>query len=140
MAEIKTKKNDASVEAFLQTIKEEEKIKDCAVVLKMMKQITKQEPKMWGSSIVGFGSFHYKSERSKQEGDWFMIGFSPRKQNLTIYIISGFGLYKEQLKNLGKHTTSVSCLYVKRLSDINIKVLEELVSLSFKHMKEKYKK
>ncbi len=140
MAEIKTKKNDASVEAFLQTIKEEEKIKDCAVVLKMMKQITKQEPKMWGSSIVGFGSFHYKSERSKQEGDWFMIGFSPRKQNLTIYIISGFGLYMEQLKNLGKHTTSVSCLYVKRLSDINIKVLEELVSLSFKHMKEKYKK
>ena len=140
MAEIKTKKNDASVEAFLQTIKEAEKIKDCAVVLKMMKQITKQEPKMWGSSIVGFGSFHYKSERSKQEGDWFMIGFSPRKQNLTIYIISGFGLYMEQLKNLGKHTTSVSCLYVKRLSDINIKVLEELVSLSFKHMKEKYKK
>ena len=140
MVEIKTKKNDASVEAFLQTIKEEEKIKDCAVVLKMMKQITKQEPKMWGSSIVGFGSFHYKSERSKQEGDWFMIGFSPRKQNLTIYIISGFDLYMEQLKNLGKHTTSVSCLYVKRLSDINIKVLEELVSLSFKHMKEKYKK
>lgn len=140
MAEIKTKKNDASVEAFLQTVKEEEKIKDCAAILKMMKRVTKEKPKMWGSSIVGFGSFHYKSERSKQEGDWFITGFSPRKQNLTIYIIAGFGMYKEQMKNLGKHTTGSSCLYIKRLSDINIKVLEELVSLSFSHMKEKYKK
>lgn len=140
MAELKTKKNDASVEAFLQTVKEEEKIKDCAALLKMMKRVTKEKPKMWGSSIVGFGSFHYKSERSKQEGDWFITGFSPRKQNLTIYIIAGFGMFKEQMKNLGKHTTGSSCLYIKRLSDIDFKVLEELVSLSFKHMKEKYKK
>jgi len=140
MAEIKTKKNDASVETFLQTVKEEEKIKDCAAILKMMKRVTGEKPKMWGSSIVGFGSFHYKSERSKQEGDWFITGFSPRKQNLTIYIIAGFGMFKEQMKNLGKHTTGSSCLYIKRLSDINANVLEELVCLSYKYMKEKYKK
>ena len=109
-------------------------------LLAMMKKITRQEPKMWGSSIVGFGSFHYKSERSKQEGDWFMTGFSPRKQNLTIYIIPGFAQYGELLKKLGKYKTSVSCLYINKLADVDQKILTELVSISYKDMQEKYKK
>ena len=108
-------------------------------LLAMMKKITKQEPRMWGSSIVGFGSFHYKSERSKQEGDWFMTGFSPRKQNLTVYIIPGFAKYETLMKKLGKFKTSVSCLYINKLADVDSKVLIELITVAFKDMKEKYK-
>jgi hypothetical protein len=136
MAELKTIKNDANVEAFLQTIKDEEKRKDCKVVLKMMKQITKQEPKMWGSSIVGFGSYHYKSERSKREGDWFITGFSPRKQNLTLYIMPGINYYKDIIKKLGKCKTSVSCLYMNKLADVDITILKELITTAYKQMKE----
>lgn len=139
MAEPKTKMNDAGVETFLQTIKKEEMRKDCDVVLKMMKQVTKQVPKMWGSSIVGFGSFHYKSERSKQEGDWFITGFSPRKQNLTVYIIPGFAKYEALMKKLGKYKTSVSCLYINKLADVDTEVLKELITVSYKFMQEKYK-
>jgi hypothetical protein len=137
MAEIKTKQNDASVEAFLQSVKEEQKRKDAEVILKMMKAITKEKPKMWGSSIVGFGSYHYKSERSKQEGDWFLTAFSPRKQNLTIYILPSVDSYKEQLKQLGKYKNSVSCLYINKLADVDITVLKELVSIAYKTMKQK---
>ncbi len=136
MAEIKTKKNDASVEAFLQIVKEEEKRKDCMAILTMMKKITKTEPKMWGSSIVGFGSYHYKSERSKQEGDWFITGFSPRKQNLTLYIMPGIDYYKDIVKKLGKCKTSVSCLYINKLADVDITVLKELIGTAYKRMKE----
>lgn len=136
MAEIKTKKNEASVDAFLQTIKEEGKRKDCEIILKMMKQVSKQEPKMWGTSIVGFGSYHYKSERSKQEGDWFITGFSPRKQNLTIYIMPGIDYYKDLVKQLGKCKTSVSCLYINKLADVDIVVLKQLITTAYKQMKE----
>ena len=136
MAELKTQKNDASVEAFLQTVKEEEKRKDCETILKMMKQTSKQEPKMWGSSIVGFGTYHYKSERSKQEGDWFITGFSPRKANLTLYIMPGVDYYKELVQQLGKCKTSVSCLYINKLADVDTKVLKELISTAYKRMKE----
>lgn len=136
MAEIKTKKNEASVEAFLQTIQEEEKKRDCEALLKMMKQVTRQEPKMWGTSIVGFGSYHYKSERSKQEGDWFITGFSPRKQNLTIYIMPGIDYYKDLVKQLGKCKTSVSCLYINKLADVDIAVLKNLITTAYKRMKE----
>jgi hypothetical protein len=139
MAELKTKMNDASVEAFLQTIESEEKRNDCKTILAMMKKITKQEPKMWGSSIVGFDSYHYKSERSKQEGDWFMIGFSPRKQNLTMYFLSGFLKYEELMKKLGKHKKSGSCLYINKLADVDLKILKELLTSSYQYMKEKYK-
>ena len=138
MAEIKTKKNDASVEVFLQTFSEEKR-KDCEVVLKMMKQASKEEPKMWGSSIVGFGSYHYKSERSRQEGDWFITGFSPRKANLTLYILPSISHYPELLKKLGKCKTSVSCLYINKLADVDIKVLKELIDTAYKKMKEKVK-
>ena len=141
MAEIKTKKNDGSVPAFLQSVKEEEKRKDSMALLAMMKKITGQEPKMWGNSIIGFGSYHYKSERSKQEGDWFMTGFSPRKQNLSIYIIPGFTAYGDLMKKLGKYKiSSGSCLYINKLADVDNAVLKELVSSSFKYMKEKHKK
>ena len=139
MAEIKTKKNDGDVMAFLHSVSDEEKQKASLVILEMMKKVTKEQPKMWGSSIVGFGSYHYKSERSKQEGDWFMTGFSPRKLNLTIYILPGFGKYDGLMQKLGKYKTSVSCLYINKLADVDIKVLKELITLSYNYMKEKYK-
>lgn len=136
MAELKTKQTNASVEAFLQTVKEEGKRKDCLAVLALIKKATKTEPKMWGSSIVGFGSYHYRSERSKQEGDWFITGFSPRKQNLTLYIMPGIGHYKDLLQKLGKHKTGGSCLYINKLADIDTSVLKELISTAYKRMKE----
>ena len=137
MAEIKTKLNDASVTDFLNGIPDEEKRKDCFEVLKMMKQAAKAEPKMWGASIVGFGKYHYKSA-SGREGDWMLIGFSPRKQNITLYIMPGFERNKDLLKKLGKHSISGgSCLYIKKLSDVDKKVLKELVSESVKVMKKK---
>ena len=136
MAELKTKLNDASVDDFLAAYPEETR-KDCYEILKMMKSATKAEPKMWGTSIIGFGSYHYKSERSKQEGDWPLTGFSPRKQNLTLYFMTGFDRYGSLLKKLGKHSVSKGCLYIKRLSDVDKKVLKELITDSVKVMKAK---
>lgn len=134
--ELKTKLNDASVDDFLAAYPEETR-KDCYEILKMMKQAAKAEPKMWGTSIVGFGSYHYKSERSRQEGDWPLTGFSPRKQNLTLYIMSGFERHASLLKKLGKHSLGKGCLYIKRLSDVDKKVLKQLVNESVKVMSAK---
>lgn len=134
MAELKTKPNDAGVEKFLNGIKDEKRQQDCFKVLEMMKKITKEEPKMWGSSIVGFGSYHYKYE-SGREGDWFLTGFSPRKQNLTIYIMVGFKKYYTLMKKLGKYKTGSSCLYIKMLEDVDKMVLKELITISVKQMK-----
>ena len=136
MAELKTKLNDASVEAFLQTVENEEKRKDSMAILALIKKITKAEPKMWGSSIVGFGSYRYKSPTTKREGDWFITGFSPRKQNLTLYIMPGIGNYKDLVKKLGKCKTGGSCLYINKLADVDITVLKELISTAYKRMKE----
>ena len=136
MAELKTKPNILSVEKFLNSIKDEQKRKDSFQVLEMMKKITKEEPIMWGTSIVGFGKYHYKYA-SGREGDWFLTGFSPRKQNLTLYIMSGFKRYNELMKKLGKHKTGSSCLYINKLDDIDLKVLKELISESVKYMKNK---
>lgn len=136
MAELKTKVNNASVDDFLAAYPEETR-KDCYEILKMMKSATKAEPKMWGTSIVGFGSYHYKSERSRQEGDWPLVGFSPRKQNLTLYIMTGFDRYGDLLARLGKHSLGKGCLYIKRLSDVDKKVLKELITESVKVMKAK---
>ena len=133
-AELKTKVNDASVEGFLNSIKDEQTRADCFEILKLMKQVTKEEPKMWGASIVGFGSYHYKSA-SGREGDWMLTGFSPRKQNLTLYLMSGFDAHADLLKKLGKHKTSVGCLYIKKLEDVDKKVLKELVVETVKTMK-----
>ena len=132
--ELKTKVNDASVEDFLNSVTDEQKREDCFEILRLMKQVTKEEPKMWGSSIVGFGSYHYKGA-SGREGDWLLTGFSPRKENLTLYIMGGFDLHQDLLKKLGKHKTSVGCLYIKKLDDVDKEVLKELVAESVKTTK-----
>jgi hypothetical protein len=134
MTELKTKVNNASVTQFLKTVEDEGTRKDCQALLKLMTEITKEKPKMWGDSIVGFGSYHYKGA-SGREGDWMLTGFSPRKQNLTIYIIAGFDKQGPLLKKLGKHTTSRGCLYIKRLSDVDAKLLKQLVTDSVRTMK-----
>jgi len=119
--DVKTKVNDASVTDFLNSVTDEQKRKDSLAILKIMKQMTKEEPKMWGASIVGFGSYHYKGA-SGREGDWMQIGFSPRKQNLTLYLMGGFNAHTDLLKKLGKHKTSVGCLYIKKLEDVDVDV------------------
>lgn len=130
MAELKTKVNDASIEQFINKIADEEKRSDSRVLVKMMKQITKQPPKIWGPSIVGFGSYHYKYA-SGREGDMCLIGFSPRKEALTLYGIGGLKRLAPLLKKLGKHKTGKGCLYIKTLNDVDLKVLEGLFSKSF---------
>jgi hypothetical protein len=139
MAELKTQKNDASVRDFINLVEDESKKQDCLKLLEIFKECTGEEPSMWGSSIVGYGTYHYKSERSKQEGDWLMTGFSPRKQNLTIYIMPGFDSLQKELAKLGKHKTTVSCLYIKRLADIDEGVLRSIISNSYQSMKKQYK-
>ena len=134
-AELKTKVNNANVESFLNAVKDEAVRKDCFEIMKMMKQVTKEEPKMWGPTIVGFGSYHYKG-KSGREGDWMLIGFSPRKQNLTLYLTGGFDTHADLLKTLGKFTTSVGCLYIKTLDDVDKKVLKALLQASVKKMKQ----
>jgi hypothetical protein len=129
MAEIKTKKNEASVEAFLDGVANERRRQDAEVVLELMRQVTGEEPAMWGSSIVGFGRYHYRYE-SGREGDWFLTGFSPRKQSLTLYIMSGFRGYEGLLGRLGKHKTGKGCLYVNKLADVDLDVLRQLVEQS----------
>ena len=130
MAEMKTKQTEASVEDFLNRIEDNQKREDCFEIVKMMKQVTKKEPKMWGPSIIGFGSYHYKYE-SGREGDSLQIGFSPRKQNITLYILLGVNHENPLLQKLGKHSTGKGCLYIKRLADVDKKVLQELIKESF---------
>lgn len=137
MTELKTKKNDASVKDFLNGVEPEQKRNDSFNILEMMQAITGEAPKMWGPSIVGFGNYHYKYE-SGREGDWFMTGFSPRKQNLTVYIMPGFNRYPELMKKLGKHKTGKGCLYINRLEEVDQQVLGELLARSVKYLKEKY--
>ena len=131
MAELKTKATQASVDRFLQRIKDEKKRQDCYQILTMMKKATKAEPKMWGTSIIGFGDYHYKYA-SGRENDWFITGFSPRKQNLTLYILSGFDGQDELLSKLGKYKTGKGCLYINKLDDVDTKVLNELVTKAVK--------
>jgi hypothetical protein len=129
MAELKTKKTEASVEDFLNGVTDEEKRQDCFEIVKMMKQATKAEPKMWGPSIVGFGTQHLKYA-SGRELDWMVIGFSPRKQALTLYLSGSLNTYASLLEKLGKHKTGGGCLYIKTLKDVDTKVLKELVKQS----------
>ncbi len=129
MAELKTKLNEASVEEFLNRISDEQRRKDCFTVCEIMQKITGEEPKMWGDSIVGFGLYQYKYT-SGREGEWMICGFSPRKQNLTLYIMSGFTKYQALMQKLGKHKTGKSCLYINKIEDVNQEVLAELVKSS----------
>jgi hypothetical protein len=132
MAELKTKKTDASVDDFLNALPNEQVRKDCFEIVEMMKRATKEEPKMWGSSIIGFGSIHLKYA-SGRELDWMRIGFSPRKQNLTLYALPGsLDTYADLLAKLGKHKRGVGCLYIKTLKDVDAQVLQELIQRSVK--------
>ena len=133
MAQLKTRPSDRSVVRFLRSITEEQKRRDAFALADLMQQATKAEPRMWGSSIVGFGSYHYKYA-SGREGDWFLVGFSPRQQNLTLYIMSGFDHYGELLDKLGQHSTGQSCLYIKKLADVDLAIVTELVKQSVEHM------
>lgn len=139
MAEIKTKVTKASVADFIRTVPDENKRKDALKLLALFKNVTGEKPKMWGPSIIGFGSYHYKSERSSQEGDWMLTGFSPRKQNLTLYVMSGFAEQVALLKKLGKHKKSVGCLYINKLEDINLTILKQIIKKSFVAMKKSHK-
>ncbi len=138
MAELKTKKTRASVEKFLKSVEHEQRRKDAFELLDMFKQVTKMQPRLWGDSIVGFGEYHYQSERSAQKGDWPLTGFSPRKSNMTVYIMPGFKNYQDLLVDLGKHKTSVSCIYFSKLENIDKKVLKQIIRKSVADMKKCY--
>lgn len=135
MAKLKTLENNADVVNFIKSVENEQRRSDSLMLLEIFKGITELEPKMWGTSIVGFGKYHYKSQRSIQEGDWPLIGFSPRKQNLTLYVINGNKKEKTLLDQLGKHKVSVGCLYINKLSDVDLSVLKKIIKASFEHSK-----
>lgn len=141
MSEPKTKVTSRNPKDFLNTIEPEQKRKDGFALLDMFEKVTGEKAVMWGTSIVGFGKYHYKSEKSAQEGDWMLVGFSPRKQNLTLYIMHGNDNSQELLAKLGKHTTSAGsmggCLYINKLSDVDQTVLVKLIETSFLFMKKK---
>lgn len=139
MAELKTKKTEASVEEFLQGVADPQQRTDAFRVLELMKKATGEKPAMWGSSIIGFGTYQYKYP-SGREGTWFLAGFSPRKGNLTLYIMPGFDRYGQLMQQLGKYKTGKSCLYVKRLEDVDVATLGELIKSSVAHLKAAQKK
>jgi len=132
--ELKTQVNDASVIDFLNMIEDERKREESFQLLDFFSEITNESPKMWGGSIIGFGSYHYKYA-SGQEGDWMKLGFSPRKQKFSIYLMSGFDKLETDLTELGKYKTGKACLYVNKLADINLDVLEKMVLKSFDHLR-----
>ena len=138
MAELKTKPTTKSVDDFIDSVTPEWKRDDTRILLSLMKKVTGEQPIMWGDSIIGFGSYHYKY-KSGQEGDWFLAGFSPRKQSMTVYIMGGFKGAEAILEKLGKHKKSVGCLYFKRLDDIEIELLEDLIEKSIEALKQRYK-
>ena len=133
MAELKTKLTGASVDSFLDTIKDAQVRDDCRAIAGMMQKATKSPARMWGSSIVGFGTCRY-TYASGREGEWMLTGFSPRKQNITLYLMSGFDRYDELMAALGTHSCGKSCLYIKRLSDVHLPTLRKLIAASVKHM------
>ena len=135
MAKLKTQKNDASVEDFLNDVSRERKHEDSFAILELMRDVTGEEPAMWGTSIVGFGSYRYKYA-SGREGEWFLTGFAPRKRNLTLYIIAGLENYDSLLAELGKYRTGKSCLYINKLEDVDIPTLRELIRQSVTHLAE----
>jgi len=137
MAENKTTRNRNDVMDFLKGIQEEKKRQDTLVLLELFQETTGLKPEMWGSGIIGYGTYHYRYE-SGREGDFFLTGFSPRKQSLTIYIMPGFDRFPEMMKKIGKHKTGKSCLYVKKLEDIDMEVLKNLIRASLDYMNEKY--
>ncbi len=138
MAENKTKQNKKSVDDFLNTVENEQKRKDCFEISRIMTEVTKEPPKMWGDAIVGFDSYHYKYD-SGREGDICVTGFSPRKGNIAIYISSGFEKREQLLEKLGKHKTGSACLYINKLSEVDPAVLKSLIKESVAYVRKKYK-
>ena len=139
MAEIKTKQTNASVKEFInQFVDSEQKRKDSFELIKLMQEFTGFKPKMWGPSMIGFGVYHYKSERSRQEGDWPLVGFSPRKAAISLYVYTGTKEHEYLLKDLGKFTMGKACIYVKKLSDINQDALKRLMKVSIDYLQKKY--
>ncbi len=138
MSELKTKKNDGSVLEFIDSVENNQRRSDALELLEIFGSATGMQPKMWGASIIGYGQYHYKSERSNQEGDWPLVGFSPRKASLTIYAMPEAHGYADNLAKLGKHKTSVACIYINRLSDIDKDVLSQIIQDSVAEMKRLY--
>ncbi|MBP9702881.1 DUF1801 domain-containing protein [Candidatus Woesebacteria bacterium] len=138
MSTIKTLVTDTPVPSYVASLGDELRRSEATELLKIFNLATGMEPKMWGTSIVGYGSYHYKSERSRQEGDWPLTAFSMRKSAISIYIMPGFDKYAEHLSRLGKHKAGVGCLYIKRLSDVDPTVLSTIINSSFNEMKGKY--
>jgi hypothetical protein len=139
MAELKTKKTNADVSEFINAFADtEQKRNDSFELLKLMQDYTGYEPKMWGASIIGFGSYHYKSDRSRQEGDWPLVGFSPRKAAISLYVFTGAKEHEYLLEGLGKFKMGKACIYVKKLSDINLDVLRKLIKESIVYLQSKY--
>lgn len=136
LAEIKTKPTESSVNDFINSVKDEQKRKDSFVILKMMQKASGEKPKMWGSSLIGFGRIIVKSPTSGREVEWIRIGFSPRKANLSLYLSGNIKKHAATLKKLGKHKTGLGCLYINKLADVNLKVLEGMIKTSLK--KEKF--
>lgn len=134
MAELKTRPSRRSVTAFLAGIRDPELRQDCTTLVRMMKKVTKARPTMWGKSVVGFGKYHYRYP-SGRDGDWFLTGFSPRKRNLTIYLMAGAAREPALRKRLGRHKTSVGCLYVNGLAGIDVRVLEQLITRSVRALR-----
>lgn len=139
MAELKTKENNSDVNAFIVAATEtEQRRMDCIELLKLMENWTGFKPKMWGGSIIGFGKYHYKSERSKQEGDWPLVGFSPRKAAISLYVYSGCAGQEQLLADLGKFKMGKACMYVKKLADIKLDVLQKIVVSTTQFLQSKY--
>ncbi|MBI2429552.1 MAG: DUF1801 domain-containing protein [Ignavibacteriales bacterium] len=139
MGAIKTKATKLSIGDFLKSIEPEKKRTDSIALKKVFDSAVQEKPALWNNNMIGYGSFHYKSERSTQEGDWPLTGFSPRAQNMTVYIMPGAKKYPELLKNLGKFKISGgSCIYINNLDDVDLNVLKKLIAASVKDMKKKY--
>ena len=132
LAEIKTKQTEASVASFIDSLPDEQKRKDSEIIIKLMEKATKEKPKMWGSSMIGFGKLRYKSPRTGREVDWFKIGFSPRKANFSLHLVLDIKKHGDTLKQLGKHKTGVGCLYINKLADVDMKVLEKMITAAAK--------
>jgi len=140
MAELKPKPIDSDVEEFLMAIEPEKKRKDAIEIKKLFDSVVKEKAILWNNNMIGYGSYHYKSDRSSQQGNWPLTAFSPRKQNITIYIMSGTFNYKDLLSKLGKYKiSSGSCIYINKIEDIDLNVLKEIISASVADMKKKYK-
>lgn len=140
MAELKTQQTEADVHAFINAFADtEQKRADSFELLKIMEDFTGYEPRMWGPTMIGFGKYHYKSERSRQEGDWPLVGFSPRKAAISLYVYTGSKQHEHLLEDLGKFKMGKACLYIKKLSDINTDALRKLMGATIEFLQEKYK-